>query len=58
MHYIHYELPSEAIEKLKHLYFVEDEKDLQEKYHEATRWFHEIMSEIDQKEIERLVRMS
>lgn len=58
MRYIHYELPSETIRKLKHLYFVEDEKDLQEKYHEAVKWIHEIMSEIDKKEIERLVRTS
>jgi hypothetical protein len=47
MHYIHYELPSEIITKLEHLCFVRDEKDLQEKYNEATCWFHEIVSEID-----------
>ena len=47
MHYIHYELPSEIITKLEHLCFVRDEKDLQEKYNEATYWLHEIMSEID-----------
>jgi len=58
MRYIHYELPSKIIRKLKHLYFVEDEKDLQEKYHKAVKWFHETMSEIDQKEVEKLVRMS
>ncbi|MDH5449108.1 MAG: nucleotidyltransferase domain-containing protein [Candidatus Bathyarchaeota archaeon] len=56
--YIHYELPSETIKRLEHLYFVRDEKDLQEKYHKAIRWFHEIMSEIDQKEIERRIRTS
>ena len=58
MHYIHYELPSETIKKLERLYFIVDEKDLQEKYDEASKWFNEIMSEIDQKEIERLVRTS
>jgi len=56
--YIHYELPSESIKKLKHLYFVKDEKDLQEKYHEAVNWFQETMSEINQKEIESLIRAS
>lgn len=58
MHYIHYELPPETIMKLENLYFVKDEKDLQEKYHEATKWIHKTLSEIDQEEIERLVRMS
>jgi len=58
MHYIHYELPRKTIVKLENLYFVKDEKDLQEKYHEATKWIHKIFSEIDQEEIERLVRMS
>jgi hypothetical protein len=29
MEYLHYELPSETIKKLEHLYFVKDEKDLQ-----------------------------
>jgi len=56
MRYIHYELPPGAIEKLEHLYFVKDEKDLQKKYHEAAEWFREIISEIDQKEIERRIR--
>ncbi len=56
MHYIHYELSPDVIKKLKHLYFVKDENDLQEKYHKAVKWFQEIMSEINQKEIERLVK--
>jgi len=55
MRYIHYELPSETIERLKSLYFVRDEKELQEKYHEASKWFQKVMSEIDPKEIKRLV---
>jgi glycosyltransferase involved in cell wall biosynthesis len=58
MHYIHYELPSEIVKKLEHLYFVKDGKDLQEKYNEATKWFHETISEIDQEEIERQMKIS
>lgn len=58
MHYIHYELPPKTIMKLENLCFVKDEKDLQEKCHEATKWIHRILSEIDQEEIERLARMS
>ncbi len=57
MRYIHYELPSEAISKLKHLYFVKDERDLEAKYHEAVRWLQETISRIDQKEIETLIRV-
>jgi len=55
MEYVHYELPSETIKKLEHLYFVKDAKDLQEKYREAIKWFHKAIQEIDQKEIERLI---
>jgi hypothetical protein len=54
--YVHYEIPLEEIEKLKRLFFVKDEKDLQEKYYEGTKWFHEVMSEFDQKEIEKLIQ--
>ena len=54
--YIHYEIPSEEIEKLKRLFLVKDEKDLQEKYLEGTKWFHKIMSEINRKQIEKLIR--
>ena len=53
--YLHYELPSEIIEKLGHLYFVKDAKDLQEKYHQAIKWFNKTMQEINQKEIEKLI---
>ena len=56
MRYIHYELPPETIKRLKRLYFVRDEEDLQKKYHEAIKLFHEIISEINQKEMGRLVR--
>ena len=55
MEYLHYELPSEIIEKLGHLYFVKDAKDLQEKYHQAIKWFNKTMQEINQKEIEKLI---
>ena len=55
MEYVHYELPSETIKKLEHLYLVKDSKDLQEKYREAIKWFHKAMQEINQKEIERLI---
>jgi hypothetical protein len=55
MEYVHYELPSEVIEKLERLFFVEDAKDLKEKYSEASAWFCKTMKEIDQKEIERLI---
>lgn len=47
MRYIHYELPSEIIKKLKHFFFVKDDRELQKKYHEATKWFQDIISEID-----------
>lgn len=56
-HHIHYELPPETIKKLERLCFIKDAKDLQEKYIEATHWFHEIMSEIDQEEIGNLIKM-
>lgn len=55
MRYIHYELPSEIIERLKHLYFVKDEIELQEKYYAVTNWFYKIISEIDKMEIENLM---
>lgn len=53
MRYVHYELPSEVIEKLKPLYFVKDEEDLEEKYRKASEWFQEIMLEVNQKGFER-----
>jgi len=58
MRYIHYEFPSEIVKKLERLYFVKDERDLQEKYRKATKWFREIMSNISSKMIERLTRSS
>jgi len=58
MRYIHYDLPSDIIKNLKHLYFVKDEYNLQEKYHKATKWIHEILSDINQMELERLLETS
>ncbi len=49
MRYIHYELPTEEIKKLKNLYFVRDEEDLQKKYHLATELFYQVISEIDER---------
>ncbi len=42
LQYINYELPSEIIEKLRNLYYVQNITDLQDKYHAATKWFNEI----------------
>lgn len=47
--YIHYELPPEDVERLKCLYFVKDEKDLKQKYREASNWFQETISTINKK---------
>ncbi len=58
MHYIHHELPSEMVEKLERLYSVKDEKDLQEKYNEATKWFAELASETDLWKTEELIKTS
>lgn len=55
MHYIHSELPLEIIEKLRSICFVGDEKDLQDRYDEATKWFDGVISEIDEEEIRRRI---
>lgn len=55
MRYVRYELPSKVIDKLRRLYFVRDEKDLQKKYAQAIRWFNKAVLEIDHKEIEQLI---
>ena len=47
MRYVHYELPSEILMKLEHLYFVVDEKDLQKKYNELVDWFQQVSSEVN-----------
>ncbi len=58
MRYIHYELPSEIVERLRHLYFVKDEKSLQEKYDAAVEWLQKTISKIDQEDVEDLIRAS
>jgi len=55
MRYIHYELPQETIERLEHLYFVKDEKDLQQKYQQATRLIKQLTQKINPKEIEEQI---
>jgi hypothetical protein len=54
--YIHYELPPQVTEKLQELYFVRDEKDLQEKYDKASKWFRKLIPEIDGDNVERLIK--
>lgn len=54
--YVHYELPSETIKKLQRLYFIKDMKDLQRKYREATRWFHQTIATINDDEVARSLR--
>ena len=46
MHYIRYELPADVVSRLETLYFVKDPGDLQGKYDEATKWLHEVISEV------------
>ncbi len=41
MRYVHYELPPDVLNRLRELYFVASPAELEEKYHEATRWFVE-----------------
>jgi len=50
-HYVRYELPPKVVERLRHLYFAKDEKDLQQKYREASKWFQETMSTINKEKI-------
>lgn len=47
MRYVHYELPPKIVGKLENLYFVRNAKDLQKKYHIATKWFLETVSRIN-----------
>jgi len=49
VHHIHHDLPPRVISNLQKLFFVKDEKELQGKYNEASRWFHKVISEIDQR---------
>jgi predicted nucleotidyltransferase len=56
--YVHHELPKNLVEKLEQLTFVRDAKELQAKYDEATRLFHETVQSIDMDETGRLVKHS
>lgn len=49
--YIHYELPPKVVEKLRQLYFVQNESDLQRTYLEANKWFNEVIMEIDRNRL-------
>jgi hypothetical protein len=49
--YVSYELPPEVVERLRHLYFARNEKDLQQKYREASIWFQGTMSTISKEKI-------
>jgi predicted nucleotidyltransferase len=52
-HHILHDLPSEVVEKLKSLYFVKDEKDLERKFELAERWYRETLEAVD---LERLAK--
>lgn len=54
--YIYHELPSKVVHKLQELYFVKDEEDLQAKYHEASKWFNKLISNMNRNNIERLIK--
>ena len=49
MYYVQSELTSEVIERLSSLYFVKDQRDLQRKYREATKWLAETIVEIERE---------
>lgn len=46
LHSIQYDLPGDVLRRLQELYFVGDGEDLQRKHAEATRWFDELVGEI------------
>jgi hypothetical protein len=54
--YIYHELPPRINGKLQELYFVKDKKDLPEKYHKASKWFRDLISNFDKDEVEKLIR--
>jgi len=54
--YIHYDLPADILRRLKDLYFVKNENDLERKYRIAEHWFHDAICDIDLKEIQRNLR--
>jgi hypothetical protein len=45
--YIHYHLPADIVSRLEDLYFVKNQRDLENKYHIAEQWFYQAVSEID-----------
>jgi len=49
MRYVQSELASEVIERLSSLYFVKDQRDLQRKYREATKWLAETIVETERE---------
>jgi hypothetical protein len=51
-YYIHYDLSEDVVAKLKWLFFVKNEEELEEKSHYAEDWFHKTVKEIDLKKIE------
>jgi len=51
--YTRYHLPAEVVARLKDLYFVNDERDLAEKYRTSLAWYDEAFQDIDFVEIER-----
>lgn len=55
MRYVYCELPQRTVQRLERLSFVKNSKDLQKKYREAIDWFHKVTSEIEEKNVERLV---
>jgi predicted nucleotidyltransferase len=48
MRYIHYELPPNTVQRLKPLYFLDGEEDLQRKYKVVKSWFHEVTANADE----------
>ncbi len=53
--YVSYELPPKVVERLRHLYFARNEKDLQQKYREAGIWFQGTMSTISKEKIAKQI---
>ena len=49
LRYVHYELPFDITARLSRLYFVKGEEALQDEYREATKWFREIVLEIEKE---------
>jgi hypothetical protein len=45
MRYVHYDLPSDVVERLERLSFVSGKKDLETKHPRAIKWFNELISD-------------